>query len=176
MWIKGLALYSYCSNVNAMLKKISWICFSLAIIPLFAFSNTIAAPVNKAAKIKSEIKSEKILKPAKIVKAKPIPVKLSLAAIKDDIYNLSAAYGLNYNELSAVINCESGFNQSKYGDKGVAFGIAQFHKATFDANCKGSYYNTHDQLNCMAKMFKVGQAKQWTCFNKLFGEVAYNKY
>ena len=101
------------------------------------------------------------------------PIILTIAQIKQHIADVSQKYGLDYDQLSSVIQCESQFETAKYGDSGRAFGIAQFHKPTFDEYCSGNYYNPLDQLNCMAKMFSLGQAGQWSCFKKLYNQVMF---
>jgi soluble lytic murein transglycosylase-like protein len=51
----------------------------------------------------------------------------------------SDKYGVEYDELYRVIQCESSWRTNIYGDNGLAFGIAQFHRPTFDRFCKGNY-------------------------------------
>ena len=87
--------------------------------------------------------------------------------MKQYVFYLSQAYKINYSQFYSVIECESAF-RLLYGDSGRAFGIAQFHKDTFNTYCKGNYYNSYDQLTCMAQMVSQGKARQWTCFNKLY--------
>lgn len=119
--------------------------------------------------------------PAKINKASNKVSEASLdknpspAQIKKRIANLSHKYGLDYDQLHDVLQCESNLMPDRYGDSGLAFGIAQFHKETFDQFCSGDYYNTDDQLVCMAKMFKKGKANHWSCFRRLYDEVIYHE-
>jgi hypothetical protein len=120
-------------------------------------------------------KTSTTLTPIKTVKLSiPSLIVPTIAQIKQHIADVSQKYGLDYDQLSSVIQCESAFNSVKYGDKGKAFGVAQFHKATFDEYCSGNYYNSIDQLNCMAKMFSTGGAGNWSCFNKLYTQVIFH--
>lgn len=82
-------------------------------------------------------------------------------------------YGGNFFELAKVIQCESSFNPYPIpGDSGEAFGVAQFHKPTFEAftkqmGVKLDYYNPLDQLRVMVWAFNHGLAHHWSCFNNL---------
>lgn len=81
----------------------------------------------------------------------------------------AAKYGVSYDELSKVIQCESGFDHlvcehGGYCDNGKAYGIAQFHHPTFKAYCTGNYYDMEDQIRCMTKMFSVGEQSHWSCY------------
>ena len=79
-------------------------------------------------------------------------------------------YLINYEEIYQTIICESNFrHEGVFGDSGKAYGIAQFHKPTFDGFCEGDYYNMEDQLECMAKMFSNNLQSHWTCFSRLYG-------
>ena len=75
-------------------------------------------------------------------------------------------YGVDYDILSKVIMCESGFRHDNvFGDNGKAYGILQYHKSTFDQFCEGDYYDLNDQLKCGAIMFSQGLQYHWSCFN-----------
>jgi len=88
--------------------------------------------------------------------------------IKQRIAELSRKNGGNLYEMYNVIKCESNFRHANlYGDGGEAFGVAQFHRDTFDKNCKGDYYNANDQLICFSEMFKKGLKNHWSCWKKL---------
>ncbi|MCX6309999.1 MAG: hypothetical protein NTY32_14675, partial [Bacteroidia bacterium] len=73
-----------------------------------------------------------------------LPPTPSTEQIKQRIADVSQEYGLDYDQLYSVIKCESEFKIT-YGDSGKAFGVAQFHKPTFDQYCKGNYCDTYDQ-------------------------------
>lgn len=88
----------------------------------------------------------------------------------------AAKYGVDVDVLSRVIMCESGFrHDGVFGDSGKAYGIAQFHKPTFEMWNKErgvdlDYYNLEDQLDLMAWAFSKGELykKHWTCYSKLY--------
>ena len=86
------------------------------------------------------------------------------------IWEASEKYGVRYDLIKNVINCECGLNKPHekcWGDNSKAFGRCQFWRSTFNAYCEGDYYNETDQVNCMAKMFSEGEAHNWTCYTKL---------
>src|SRR3990167_9047489 len=69
-----------------------------------------------------------------------------------------------------VIICESGGNNEAIGDKGLARGVMQYHKPTFDADAKkfgvvADYYNAKDQIALAAKAMADGDTKKWVCAN-----------
>jgi len=89
--------------------------------------------------------------------------------LKSYLAEKSAEYGNggNYYELYKVIECESSWNSNAIGDLGKAFGLAQFHKPTFDRFCEGEYKNPFDQIKCFVKMAAEKGQQHWTCFKLL---------
>lgn len=84
-----------------------------------------------------------------------------------------------------TIECESEFNPkawNKTDPKGGAKGIAQFLQPTFNRYVKKvnivepDVWNKKHAIHVMTYMFSVGQARQWSCFNKLLavGKVSKN--
>jgi hypothetical protein len=89
--------------------------------------------------------------------------------IKSAVVFLAEKYGLNENQLLTTLQCESGLRHNKiYGDSGSAYGVAQFHKPTFNAYCQGDYYNIKDQLNCLVFMWQKGLQHHWSCWKQYF--------
>ena len=78
-------------------------------------------------------------------------------------------YGGNYALMIQCIQNESGWSINPKGsnDSGLAFGIAQFHKPTFDSNCQGDYKNPYDQLECFVKMNASGPNHNWSCWKHI---------
>lgn len=71
-----------------------------------------------------------------------------------------------------VISCESGWIHESYGDNGKAYGLAQFHKDTFNwlAMLKGgrlNYYNAQDQFDLLVWAIENNYGYLWTCYRKL---------
>ena len=85
------------------------------------------------------------------------------------IWEAAEKYGLDYDFFKAVINCECNLKKDHekcLGDKGLAFGRAQFHKSTFEAYCVGDYKSERDQVFCAAEMISGGKGFNWSCFKK----------
>jgi hypothetical protein len=78
---------------------------------------------------------------------------LTKEEIKSALALISEKYGLDFSQLYNVIECESGFDNSKIGDDGRSRGVAQFLQTTWNENCNGSYFSAYDQLECLAKMW-----------------------
>lgn len=82
-------------------------------------------------------------------------------------------YGANRGQLEGVINCESGWRPTVYGDGGHAYGLLQFHKPTFEMWEKQmgedmDYYSSFDQIKMGAWAFSKGYTSHWTCYTKLY--------
>lgn len=91
-------------------------------------------------------------------------------SVQEAISYYSKLYDTSSTEISRVIFCESSNNPNAKGDGGRAFGVAQFHKPTFDSFSKLmgeklDYYSYHDQIKLMAWIWKnYPQYKShWTC-------------
>jgi hypothetical protein len=76
-------------------------------------------------------------------------------------------------EANRTINCiiskESSWNPYAIGDNGKAYGLAQFHKETFDMFSKKygislDYYNSKDQIILLILMFNDGYGYHWTAY------------
>lgn len=94
--------------------------------------------------------------------------------ISEKIDVVAKKYEVNAQLMRATISCESGFNESAYNGSdpyGGAHGIAQFLKPTFYRYASQlkiespDIWNTDQQLELMAYMFSIGEAKQWTCWH-----------
>ena len=99
-----------------------------------------------------------------------------LWGIKKQLWEAAEKYGLDYDFFKAVINCECNLKKDHekcLGDKGLAFGRAQFHKSTFEAYCLGDYKSERDQVECMARLISENKGFLWTCYRnymKILGD------
>ena len=72
-----------------------------------------------------------------------------------------------------LILCESNWRPNVYGDNGLAFGLAQFHKPTFEWFCDLSgkdlnYYNPEHQIELLFWALENNLGHHWrTCYEKL---------
>lgn len=112
-------------------------------------------------KIHGDISEPEMINPFESLSETPTPEE-----IKEAIVYISENKEVA-DQILNTVQCESSFRYNVYGDGGLAFGVAQFHKPTFDGYCNGDYYSTKDQLTCMIKMFRAGQSYHWTCAVKL---------
>jgi len=72
----------------------------------------------------------------------------TLGAISEDLFS-----GLKYRTIiKCLAKLESGYRTDVYGDKGLAYGILQYHKPTFNRFCTGNYYSAQDQIRCCDAM------------------------
>ena len=101
-------------------------------------------------------------------------VRSQSGALQNDlerlIWEAADKYQIDYDFFKAVINCECNLKKDHekcLGDKGLAFGRAQFHKSTFEANCLGDYKSERDQVECMARLISENKGFLWTCLFKM---------
>jgi hypothetical protein len=72
-----------------------------------------------------------------------------------------------------IIQCESSCRHDVYGDKGLAYGIAQFHKPTFNefklkaGRPELNYKSEEDQIWLLKWAIENGRTRHWTCARKL---------
>jgi len=84
------------------------------------------------------------------------------------IGQMAAKYGVSATTLTRVAKCESNFRTTVYGDKGKAYGLFQFWKATFlrwekESGMNLEYTNWRDQTELAAWAFSKGYSRAWTC-------------
>lgn len=129
--------------------------------------------IGAAIPLKTSGEESKALQPIRLNPLESLSKTPTKEEIKQAVVFLAANMDFSkpeFSEFYATINCESGFNYNPPGwnDGGLAYGVAQFHKDTFYGNCKGDYYSAHDQLICMAQMWKIEMQSQWTCYTDNF--------
>lgn len=90
------------------------------------------------------------------------------------VITTSLAYGLDPMLALDVLKCESGLHHAGiYGDGGKAYGIAQFHKGTFNwfKDLAGrpdlSYTSGTDQVELFVWSLMSGKGRSWTCWRKV---------
>lgn len=96
------------------------------------------------------------------------PLMSSQNVLKQYLAEDVAKYGLDYDKLYNIVNCESSWNYQVIGDSGLAYGLAQFHKSTWDSFSKSygeklDYYNPFHQIDLMTWAFSKGLSSHWTC-------------
>jgi len=73
-----------------------------------------------------------------------------------------------------IIECESSWRPDVYGDGGRAYGLAQFHRPTWDWLCELSgkdldYYEPHHQIELLTWALENGRGYLWTCWRNIYG-------
>ncbi len=92
-----------------------------------------------------------------------------------------SAYGIPPSEIKTVLKSESGYSQDAIGDHGMARGVAQYHKATFDRyealyfNQTGShlsYLLGTDQVKLMAWQWRnyPKSRYEWSTWRRIYGK------
>jgi len=75
-------------------------------------------------------------------------------------------------EVYAIIKCESSWKEDAVGDGGRAYGLAQFHRPTWDwlTELSGKdldYKNPQHQIELLTWAIENGRSYLWTCARKL---------
>jgi len=80
-----------------------------------------------------------------------------------------------------IIQCESGGRHERHGDSGIAYGIAQFHEATFNwmrglaGHPELIYKSEQDQRWLLTWAIKHGYGKHWNrCYYRALNHYAKN--
>ena len=81
---------------------------------------------------------------------------------------MSNKYGVKESTLHRIIKCESNYSVFAVGDKGKAYGIAQFWLNTFnlfekEAGLQFEYKNWRNQIELLAWGLSHGKKNHWTC-------------
>lgn len=98
-------------------------------------------------------------------------MKTQYAARIDGLHAQTLALAKKYSTLAKIINCESGGRHDDiFGDGGAAYGIAQFHRATFKemagfAGCENCRYTDRaDQLKLLSWAYDHDRLGAWSCY------------
>lgn len=83
--------------------------------------------------------------------------------------------------ISKIIQCESQGKENALGDGGRAFGIMQYHKASFinHSEIYGEeldYYSTYDQIKLGTWAIANGRGNEWTAFRAIKNGGTYSFY
>lgn len=99
-------------------------------------------------------------------------VYVSPQELKDYLKNLSITYGIDYQNIFATVNCESGFDENAYNVGGDSYGPAQFIPSTWDwmnkiRGTNKDYLNPLHQLDMMAWAFSKDYQHHWDCWKMM---------
>lgn len=101
--------------------------------------------------------------------------------IEEKVNQFSNIYNVDPKLVSKIIQCESQFDHDALGDGGQAFGVMQYHKASFQRHAKLmgeelDYYSTHDQIKLSVWAIANGHAREWTSFRAIQNGGVYSFY
>ena len=94
-------------------------------------------------------------------------INASRNVLKSYLAEKCAEYGLDYDYMDKIVQCESSWDTDTLGDSKRALGLFQFHSPTFDRYCHGDRRNPFDQIDCATMMFSEGLDYHWTCATKI---------
>ena len=123
--------------------------------------------------------SSLLVNPTKLI-AEPLEITPELS-LREQIAVYSAQYGTDKEILMKMIECESGWNESALGDNGRAYGLLQFHKASFDRMAKAfgeelDYKSSSDQIRLASWAIQNGYAREWTSYRAIKNGGHYSFY
>ncbi len=82
-------------------------------------------------------------------------------------------YGVDRSLAVGVAQCESQMKTTAVGDHGLAYGVYQFHEATFTEFAKKfgdtslQYKNTEHQVELAMWAISQGKGDNWTCYRHI---------
>lgn len=88
------------------------------------------------------------------------------------IEKYSAEYNYSKKTAKAVAYCESEYKANAVGDHGKAYGVYQFHRATFEMFSKQmgeklDYYNPEDNIKLAIWALANDKENHWSCYKKI---------
>lgn len=95
----------------------------------------------------------------------------SVNDLKRYLGDVAVIYGLDYQKMYEVINCESGWRPE--ASNRVSFGIAQFTRPTWQwmnemRGMNADYTNAYFQLEMMGWAWNRGLERHWDCYRMMF--------
>lgn len=89
--------------------------------------------------------------------------------VQQQIDHFSELNGVDPKLITRMVECESHGSSKALGDGGRAFGILQYHKATFERHAKElgenlDYYSVYDQIKLGTWAIANGKATEWSSY------------
>ena len=96
------------------------------------------------------------------------PQMVSPPSVRELIVKWADYYKVDVATSLRIARCESAFSPTANGDGGLAYGVYQFHRSTFDhfsqeLGQEMSYHNTEDNIQLANFAFSKGYYSHWTC-------------
>lgn len=102
-------------------------------------------------------------------------------SIDEQINHYAALYGTEGSLIKKMVKCESEFKTTALGDGGRAYGLMQYHKASFERHAKLfgeelDYYSSHDQIKLGSWAVANGYGREWTSYRAIQNGGTYSFY
>ncbi len=108
-------------------------------------------------------------------------LKISELSTTEQINHFAKIYNVDGSLVSAMVKCESKGDIDAVGDSGRAFGILQYHKASFERHSKLfgeelDYYSSYDQIKLTSWALSKGYGREWTSYRAIKNGGKYSFY
>lgn len=109
------------------------------------------------------------------------PLVITENYIQEQIDYFSQLNGVDSKLISKVVECESQYNHNASGDGNRAYGIFQYHKASFERHAKLygeelDYYSVYDQVKLGTWSIANGMGNEWTAYRAITNGGTYSFY
>ena len=91
----------------------------------------------------------------------------SQEAIRERIDFYANKYGVSAEVMDKVVNCESGYNPTARGDRGLARGLAQIRSDYHPTVTDEQAFDVDFPLDFLAENLAKGRGHLWTCWRML---------
>ena len=100
----------------------------------------------------------------------PAPEKI-VYNTKEDLVELTKQYanryGVSFNTMSRVINCESSWDIEAVGDGGKSHGLVQIHNPSHPKITREQATDPEFAINFLAENLSNGKGNMWTCYRMI---------
>lgn len=108
-------------------------------------------------------------------------VKISEQSITVQIDHFAALYGVDGSLVKKIVQCESKGNEKATGDNGLAYGLFQYHKGSFERHAKLlgeelDYYSSYDQIKLGVFAISKGYGREWSSYRAIKNGGKYSFY
>lgn len=116
--------------------------------------------------------------------AKPlttIELEISERSIPEQINFFAEQYGVDSSLVKKIVQCESQGKETALGDGGRAYGLMQYHKASFERHAELfgeelDYYSSYDQIKLGTWAISEGHGREWTSYRAIKNGGTYSFY
>lgn len=110
-----------------------------------------------------------------------LELKIQEQSIQQQIEYFSDVNNVDSKLISKIVECESSFNTDSKGDGDRAFGLFQYHKASFERHTKLygeelDYYSSYDQIKLGTWAIANGMGREWTAYRAIKNGGTYSFY